>query len=107
MTERTRFKKQLIEFYRKEKEYNFRDIEPSQLGFERDADKTFFNFYRGELRKELIKEKKLRPKNTYDEYYLEYVKSSKKKTKLFGLSVAGILTAIFIWLHGKPQPNEQ
>ena len=106
MTERTRFKKLIVDFYKREKEYDFRDLEPSRLGIERDADKTFFDFYRGELRKELVKEKKLRPKNTSNQYYLEYTKSSKKKTKLIGLSVAGILTPLHLWLLGKPFPDK-
>ena len=82
MNERTWFKKPIIEFYRKEKEYDFRKLEPHQLGFNRDADIAFFEMYRGELRKELIRERKLHIKNKSNEFYLAFEKPSPRNISL-------------------------
>jgi len=88
MTERTRFKKPIIEFYRKEKEYDFRNLESHQLGFTREADIAFFEMYRGELRKELIRERKLHMKNKSNEFYLVFTKPARR-------NISWVATLIF------------
>jgi len=67
-------KKRIIEFYKRKKKYDWLEISPKELGFTDKFDKIEASMNGDSIRRELVKENKLRVIDDENQYFLEYVK---------------------------------
>lgn len=95
------YKHELIEFYKRNRRFDFYQIDPSELNITDKQEAFFYRLWRNKMKEELIKKGNLICNNPYYPNILEYVKSQKEinyDKRNFIAAVVGIIVAIILGL---------